>query len=130
MSHPTQHDHHDEHGTHPASSCPWLPVTRDYLDRGLERIVRRIRRVEEILNQIGVTVSEATDLLSQINDETNAVSARIDDLVNQLANQSDASPEVLQGLRDASARLQALAADPNNPVPAPAGGTDAPPSQG
>jgi ABC-type transporter Mla subunit MlaD len=116
----------------------WLPVTRGEFDdrmTALEQGQRRIERtlqsidghvvaVEEITTYIGEKVSEATDLLAEINSETNDVATKIDDLVAELANQSDASPEVLQGLRDVSARLQGLAADPDNPVPGPVGPGD------
>lgn len=107
----------------------WLPVTRrefnarmDHLEqllRALPRIDDHLVAVEQIITEIGAQVSEATDLLAEINTETNDVSTRLDDLVAQLAAKSDASPEVLDGLRAISTRLQGLAADPGNPVPDP-----------
>jgi methyl-accepting chemotaxis protein len=109
----------------------WLPVTRSEFDdrmTGLEQGQRRIERtlqsidghvvaVEEITTYIGEKVSEATDLLAQINDATNGVATRMQALIDQLASQSDASPEVLDALRAELTLLQGLAADPNNPVP-------------
>lgn len=114
-----------------AASGWWLPVTRGEFDDRMNRLERILRSidghvvaVEEISTYIGEKVSEATDLLTEINTETNDVATKIDDLVAQLANQSDASPEVLQGLRDVSTRLQGLAANPDNPVPGPVGPGD------
>jgi len=105
----------------------WLPVTRDEFRRRLDRIERLLRPlpsidahvmgIEENINLLGERMSEATDLLAQINDATNQVATRLQGLIDELANQSDASPEVLQALRDELAVLQGLGADPNNPVP-------------
>jgi hypothetical protein len=78
------------------------------------------------LNTMGQQMSEATDLLDQINTATNGVAARIADLVTQLQNSSDASPEVIQGLQNEVTLLQGLAVDPNAPVPAPTDGGAAP----
>lgn len=106
------------------AAADWLPVTRGEFNRRMTRLENtlliidgHLEAVEEAITVLGEKVSEATDLLAEINTETNNVATRLDDLVNQLASQSDASPEVLDGLRAISARLQGLAADPNNPVP-------------
>jgi hypothetical protein len=101
---------------------PWTTLSDISADTGATRgAVGALLRNEEMiihkLESLGVLMSEATDLLVQINDETNAVASRIDALVAELENESDASPEVLQGLRDLSVRLGGLAADPDNPVP-------------
>jgi hypothetical protein len=104
----------------------WLPVTRGEFEARMSRLERialsidgHVVAVEEIVTYIGEKVSEATDLLAQINDVTNGVATRMQNLIDQLANQSDASPEVLDALRNELALLQGLAADPNNPVPDP-----------
>lgn len=105
----------------------WLPVTREEFDRRMDRIERLLRPlpsidahmqgVEENMTLLGERVSEATDLLVQINDATNGVATRMQALIDQLANTSDASPEVLAALRAELQVLQGLAADPSNPVP-------------
>lgn len=112
--------------TAPRASGWWLPVTRGEFDDRMSRLERiltsidgHVVAVEEITTYIGEKVSEATDLLAQINDATNGVATRMQALIDQLASQSDASPEVLDALRSELALLQGLAADPNNPVPNP-----------
>lgn len=105
----------------------WLPVTREEFNRRLDRIEYLLRPlpsidahvqgVEENMTLLGERVSEATDLLAQINGATNDVATRMQALIDQLANTSDASPEVLAALRAELLVLQGLAADPANPVP-------------
>lgn len=104
----------------------WLPVTRHEFNLRMTRVEttltdidRHLMALEETLTVIGERMSEATDLLAQINDATNQVATRLQGLIDELANQSDASPEVLDALRSELSVLQGLAADPNNPVPAP-----------
>jgi hypothetical protein len=67
-------------------------------------------------------VSEATDLLDRINGRTNDISVIVRDLRDQVANQPDANPEVVARLGAVADALDAIAADPSNPVPEPVPG--------
>ena len=63
------------------------------------------------------------DLITAINDETNVVANRIDNLKSELAAALSQGSPVTQAQLDElaaiSTRLQGLGADPANPVPAP-----------
>ena len=66
-------------------------------------------------------MSKLDDLISSLNDNTNAVAARLDKLGTELAAAGQAPTEAQLGeLQAISDHLKALGADPANPVPAPA----------
>jgi len=96
---------------------PWLVVSERYLDRRFRSIERHLRALEEILTQLGVKVSEATDKLDRIDARTNDLGVLVRALRDQLASQSDASPAILARLGVVADALDAIAADPNNPTP-------------
>jgi hypothetical protein len=54
------------------------------------------------------------DALAELNDATNAVAARLEDLANDVAQHDGAAADAV---RAQAARLRGLAADPQNPVP-------------
>lgn len=60
------------------------------------------------------------DLVTAIDNETNAVAAEVAALRAQLAAAPTVTQETLDKLSSISTRLQGIAADPANPVPAPA----------
>lgn len=66
------------------------------------------------LKRIEHHMSQLSDLVTQINDETNAIAARIDSL---LAGQDD--PAAIAQLTAISARLKTLGANPQQPIPPP-----------
>lgn len=66
---------------------------------------------------MGVKLSEATEKLDLIDSRTNALGVVVRQLRDELANQSDASPEVLRRLDVVADALAAVAADPDNPTP-------------
>ena len=90
-------------------------------------------KLDQILARLETLMSAATDiekLISDVNDETNAIAARIDaedksiqDLKAQIAAGSPATQADLDAisanLTATSARLKALGVDPTNPVPDP-----------
>lgn len=103
-----------------------MPETKRTL---LERIDERLARVEPLLHRLealgvqiltGVTMANQAleNLITQINDATNAIAARIDRLTNDLQNV--ATPEQLTELTALRDQLVALGQDPANPVPTPA----------
>jgi cobalamin biosynthesis protein CbiG len=96
---------------------PWLLLSRRYVDRQFKGIERHLASLELVLRQIGVTVSEATDKLDRIDSRTNDLGVLVRELKDELANQSDASPEVLRRLGVVADALDAIASDPNNPTP-------------
>lgn len=55
------------------------------------------------------------DALAELNDATNAVAARLEDLADDVAQHDGAAADAV---RAQAARLRDLAADPENPVPA------------
>lgn len=59
------------------------------------------------------------DLVIAIDNETNAVAAEVSALRAQLAAAPTVTQATLDKLSSISTRLQGIAADPNNPVPAP-----------
>jgi len=70
-------------------------------------------------------VSEATDLLDRINGRTNDIATIVRELRDAVANQPDASPDVLARLDAVADALDGIAADPTNPVPEPTPGESA-----
>lgn len=69
------------------------------------------------LDNLGVLMSEATDKLDRIDARTNDLGALVIALRDELANTSDASPEILARLGVVGDALTAILADPNNPTP-------------
>lgn len=63
------------------------------------------------------------DLVTAIDNETNAVAAEVAALRAQLAAAPTVTQATLDKLASISGRLQGIAADPNNPVPTPAAPT-------
>lgn len=78
--------------------------------------------IEHAITRLGVQVSEATDLLDRINTRTNDIATIVRDLRDLVANQPDASPDVLARLDAVADALDVIAADPTNPVPEPVPG--------
>jgi len=101
----------------PSSLFRWLFAPRGYLDRRFSRIDRSNKAVELALSRMGVKLSEATEKLDLIDSRTNALGVVVRQLRDELANQSDASPEVLRRLDVVADALAAVAADPDNPTP-------------
>lgn len=101
----------------PRFPFPWLILSRRYMDRQFQGIGRHLASLELVLRQIGVTVSEATDKLDRIDSRTNDLGVLVRELKDELANQSDASPEVLRRLGVVADALDAIASDPDNPTP-------------
>jgi hypothetical protein len=64
-------------------------------------------------------VSEATDLLDQLDARTNELSAEVDQLIANEQNRPDADPAIVARLTALRDNLNNIAADPNNPVPDP-----------
>lgn len=95
----------------------WFFASRGYLDQRFSRIERLLKAVELALTKMGVKLSEATEKLDLIDSRTNALADLVRQLRDELANQSDASPEVLRRLDVVADALAAVAADPNNPTP-------------
>lgn len=65
-------------------------------------------------------MSQLEDLITAIDNETNAVAAEVATLRAQLAAAPTVTQATLDKLSSISSRLQGIAADPANPVPAPA----------
>lgn len=95
----------------------WFFASRGYLDQRFSRIERLLKAVELALTKMGVKLSEATDKLDRIDSRTNDLGVLVRQLRDELANQSDASPEVLRRLGVVADALDAIAADPDNPTP-------------
>lgn len=84
----------------------------------------RLERIEGKVDQIkaqGVAMANAfSDLAQQMNDETNAIAARIDALIaaqqagGMTAEEEAAALAEMQAISD---RLKVLGTDPNNPIP-------------
>jgi hypothetical protein len=76
-------------------------------------------KLDRVLEQGMIIMSKTDDLksaISDINDATNAVAARIDALSAKTVGEPITQEEI-DALKAASARLKALAADPTDPVP-------------
>lgn len=69
---------------------------------------RRLRLMEHFMSQL-------SDALAELDDATNAVAARLEQLANEL-DQLDI--DAANSVRVEAARLRTLAVDPDNPVPA------------
>lgn len=78
-----------------------------------------VEAVEESVTILGEKLSEATDLLDAIDVRTNDLATEVNDIIAELQNTPDASPAILSRLATVKANLDAIAADPNNPVPDP-----------
>lgn len=61
-------------------------------------------------------MSQLSDALAELDEATNAVAARLEQLANQL---DEFDLNASNAVRAEAARLRTLAADPENPVPAP-----------
>lgn len=94
----------------------------------LDDVMATLSRIELRLNQHGATLqrlvsgenlmaSQLDAFIAALNDNTNAVSARIDRLIAQLGNV--VTPAQLTELQAVSDHLKALGQDPTNPVPTP-----------
>ena len=63
-------------------------------------------------------MAQLDDIISALNDNTNTVAARLDKLVQELAQNSQApSAGQLASLQSIADHLKALGADPTNPIP-------------
>lgn len=78
-------------------------------------ILSRLDKLEKAMHE------EFAKVISDINDETNSIAARIDALTAQISSDGGLTPDqatsALSQLSAISDRLKALASDPNNPVP-------------
>jgi hypothetical protein len=73
----------------------------------------------EIRRTRKATMAALDDVIASLNDNTNAVSTRMDKLVAEIAATGQApTKEQLASLQAISDHLKALGADPSNPVPA------------
>lgn len=61
-------------------------------------------------------MSQLSDALAELDEATNAVAARLEQLANQL---DEFDLNASNAVRAEAARLRTLAADPENPVPTP-----------
>lgn len=78
------------------------------------------REVDTLLQRQKRMANKLDDVITALNDNTNAVSARLDKLLAELAASGDApTPEQIASLQAISDHLKALGADPSNPVPTP-----------
>lgn len=109
----------------PPRRLPYLPVTRGWLAGRFQSIERHLSAIERAISTLGVKVSEATDLLDRINGRTNDIATIVRELRDAVANQPDASPDVLARLDAVADALDGIAADPTNPVPEPTPGESA-----
>lgn len=88
----------------------------------LDEIILGLRSLEAVITSEGRSImAKLEDLVTQLNDETNAVSARIDKIAADLAAAqaagqapSQASLDALQSISD---RLKVLGSDPAAPIP-------------
>jgi chromosome segregation ATPase len=78
-----------------------------------------IEAVEETVTILGEKLSEATDLLDAIDSRTNDLATEVANLIVEVQNAPDANPAIVARLQALKANLDAIAADPNNPVPDP-----------
>lgn len=84
-----------------------------------EELDSHIEAVEESVTMMGEKVSEATDLLDQLDARTNELGAEVDQLIANEQNRPDADPAIVARLTALRDNLNNIAADPNNPVPDP-----------
>lgn len=105
-----------------------LPAMAETKRTLLERLAAGLARVEPLLNRLeglgvqiltGVTMANQAleTLITQLNEATNLIAARIERLTTSL--QDVATPEQLAELSALQAQLTALGQDPTNPVPIP-----------
>lgn len=87
-----------------------------------------IEAVEEQVTILGEKLSEATDLLDAIDARTNDLATEVANLITEVQNAPDANPAIVARLQALKANLDAIAADPNNPVPDPVPVPDQPPA--
>jgi len=86
-----------------------------------QRLARIERVLDELLRKEHKIMSQLSDLITALNDNTNLVAAKLDKLAAELAAAGTApTPEQLAQLQGISDHLKALGSDPANPVPAPA----------
>ena len=97
----------------PRFPFPWLILSRRYMERQFLDIKRQLASLEQVLQQIGVTVSKVDDVLAELNDATNLVAARLESVIGGMDTETAAK---IQPYVD---HLRELAADPSNPVPPP-----------
>lgn len=71
-------------------------------------------RTDERISYLEYFMSRLTDALLELDEATNAVAARLEDLANDL-DQHDL--DSANAVRAQASRLRELAADPENPVP-------------
>ena len=119
---PDDSDPNRRHYAQPPRHMPFLPVTRGWLAGRFQSIERHLMAIEENIRKLGVKVSAVTDLLDRVNARTNDISVIVRDLRDQVANMPDASPEVVARLGAVADALDAIAADPTDPVPEPVPG--------
>jgi hypothetical protein len=88
-------------------------------DPRFDTLDSHIEAVEESVTMMGEKVSEATDLLDQLDARTNELGAEVDQLIANEQNRPDADPAIVARLTALRDNLNNIAADPNNPVPDP-----------
>ena len=88
-------------------------------DPRFDDINSHIETVEETVTILGEKVSEATDLLDQIDARTNVLADEVNELIAKEQNRPDADPEIVARLTAVRDNLNGIAADPDNPVPDP-----------
>lgn len=96
--------------------------TLDDVMAALSRIELRLTQQEAALGRLvageNLMATQLDTLIQSLNDNTNAVSARIDRLVATIGNQDNqVTPAELAELQALSDHLKALGQDPQNPVP-------------
>lgn len=130
---PAQHRRYREHREHtdpcdlrtPPSKV--LDVSDHHLEIEVHELKRRVTALESMVATVLATVERyeamalnLSDLIVALNDNTNAVSARLDHLVAELAAAGTAPTTAqLDALQAISDHLKTLGADPALPVPAP-----------
>lgn len=95
---------------------------------GIRKELTAVRHGQAAINHrlegLRVMDQETLDMLKEIDDETSSIGKEMDDLRSQIKSgmpQSDVA-DLKSRLGTLSSRLKGIAADPNNPVPEPAGG--------
>lgn len=105
-------------------------ITDPSVNRKLDEIIARLRAIQGQEMGIMTTVKDTQQFIVDLNDETNALSVKLDGntaTINALKAQVAAGVPVSQeqldainaGLAPISARLKALGSDPTDPIPAP-----------
>ena len=86
----------------------------------LKDIEDTIDRITHKMEALMATAQNFKDLVQQLNDETNTISARIDALIAKLNDTGISSADedaALAELQAVSDRLKTLGADQTNPIP-------------